>query len=124
VFSIAFLNLNKMISRFREQGVILAGGGALYVTYAVLNVLGVFMLTFGLIGAAPFLEEMSQIDPSTVDPNNPPAFNFSSGVLLFLLLSGIGQFLKGLVVPILGILLFSQLRGVFKSMEFSHENHF
>lgn len=124
VFFLAFLNINKMIGRFREQGVILEGGGALYATYAVLNLIGVLMLTIGLIGSSPFLEEIGQIDQSNIDPNAPPDFNFSSGILIFLLLSGIGQLLKGLIVPILGILLFSQLRGVFKNMEFTPENHF
>ena len=118
VLTVAVFNLNKMIGRFREQGVILEGGGALCTTYAVLNVIGVFMLTLGLIGAAPFLEQFAQ-----VDPNNPPtSFEFAQGAIFFVLLSSVGQFIKGLIVPILGLLVFSQLRGVFREMEFPSEN--
>lgn len=115
VLSFAFFNLNKMVVRFREQGIILEGGGGLYVAYAVLNVIGVFMLTLGLIGVAPLMEQLEQIDP-----DNP---EFPQGALAFLLLSSLGQLLKGLIVPVIGILLFLQLRGVFRQMEFSSETN-
>ena len=109
ILAVAVYNLNKMIGRFREQGIILEGGDALYTTYAVLNVIGVFMLTLGSIGVAPFLEQLAQIDSN--DPPSP--FEFLQGTLAFRVLLGVGLFIKGVVVPILGLLLFSQLRGVF-----------
>ncbi|MFQ5819739.1 MAG: hypothetical protein ACE5I5_07130 [Candidatus Heimdallarchaeota archaeon] len=117
VLTFAIFNLNKMIGRSREHGFVLEGGGGLYVIYAILNIIGAIMLTFGFIGATPFLEQLGQIDPS----NPPSSFEFARGSMLFLFLSFIGQFIKGLVVPILGLMLFSQLRGVFRKIEFQFE---
>lgn len=117
VLTFAIFNLNKMIGRFQEHGFILEGGGGLFVIYAILNIIGAFLLTFDFIGGTPFLEQLCQIDPS----NPPSSFEFASGSMLFLFLSFIGQFIKGLVVPILGLMLFSQLRGVFRKIEFQYE---
>lgn len=119
VLTFAVLNLNKMIGQFQEHGLIMEGGGGLYSAYAVLNVIGAFIITLGLIGSAPFLEQLAQIDP-----NNPPtSLGFARGGIFLLLLSSVGQFIKGLVVPILGLLLFSQLRGLFLKIELQSEDN-
>jgi len=52
ILAAAVYNLNKLIGRFREQGIVSKGGALyttyLYTTYAVLNVIGVFLFTLAL----------------------------------------------------------------------------